>query len=1385
MLHLQKGSSNSVTIRLLGLLLVLLITLYIPSAISATNFEAGKYSFNESDGRIKLNIINDGGNDFALKMHFRISSSGANAATYKTDFNPIDNDDNISIGPGGTSASVSFDIIDDTIDEGEGEDFTVELWSGSVGESGVKKYDSTYVYIKDNDTAQLGYIRAIKEVVTVNEGQQASVGFERIQGSDGAIKAEYYVESGSANEGSDYTGTSGSLTWPDGDSSIQYVKVNTKEDQVDEPDEEFHVYLDNYEADIFAETKVVIKNVARKPGQINLEQYDYTVNENAGKITVKVRRQGGTDGKVSVDYRTSEMSDDKGSKATIGKDFSENKGTLTWNDGDSGDKSISIDILKDELNEGTERFALDFSNPGGGAKIDFSGRVSVSITDVPPEYGRIRIKTKAITVKENGGNASVTVERLDGSTGKVSVKYSTGASGDSAEKDKDYKNTSGALSWAAGDNSSKTIEIPLLTDLLKESNETFTLSLSGVSGGATLDSQKSASITIQDSTNFGSLQFKSASAKYSESAGTVNIEVERSGGSDGAVSVDYSIGSSTDTATNNADYKASNGTLSWANGDNKAKLITLDILRDELQENDESLLISLKNPKGNATLGDTSTSRITISDATSFGNISFSTANATTQEDAGSLVIKVQRTGGNDGAVSVRVRSGATNDTASAGSDYTALDEVIQWANGESGEKSVSLKVLEDDEIDATESLTLTLNEVGGGALVTSPTSMQVEIENTTLPKFGGIGFATANSNIIEGAGLTQFSVQREGGSDGVVTVQYTIGIAGDSAEEGTDYSTPKRSGELQWEDKSSIAQTIDVTILADAIAEDNETLTISLSGPTGGAALSTNSVHTITIQDTLPNDFNPVMNILSGDQQSGFPGTVLQPFVISVNDGDTPAPGVAVDWTIEPSDAGRLVDGDTTRANGDATASNTLEIIKGGVITVTATINTARSKNKQLLSRASASAATFTVNAGFEGAANLNPNQQRVGKALDNACPALEAANELTAQQQDLLDTCNALQSGGTANLPLNIARLTPEELFAVGTSLLDTSDIQVTNVQSRINAIRLGASGLDLASLQIDLYGQQIPGYVSNAIGKQLSGGGAGDGDDGRLGVFVNGSVAFGSLDETDTEMGLDFDTQGLTLGVDYRTDENWVFGGALGLTSHSGDYSSEGGKLALSGTSLSGFATWYDGEEAYFDAILSFGQNAFEVKRRINLEGQDDQFAISKPDASEFSLSIGAGLEYRSDAWQYGPYGRLGFTSAKVSSYKESASNPNGAGSGSVLAFEEQSLTSSLLVLGGQLSKTISTSSGVWIPQIRLELEHRLDDSNREIEATFIHDPTSTSFEISSENIDTDYLNFGTGVSAVFRNGKSGYLFYETRLGQDRLSQHWIKVGMRIEF
>lgn len=36
-----------------------------------------------------------------------------------------------------------------------------------------------------------------------------------------------------------------------------------------------------------------------------------------------------------------------------------------------------------------------------------------------------------------------------------------------------------------------------------------------------------------------------------------------------------------------------------------------------------------------------------------------------------------------------------------------------------------------------------------------------------------------------------------------------------------------------------------------------------------------------------------------------------------------------------------------------------------------------------------------------------------------------------------------------------------------------------------------------------------------------------------------------------------------------------------------------------------------------------------------------------------------------------------------------------------------------------------------------------------------------------------------------SALFKNGKSGFVYVESRVGQDNVSQYWFKTGFRMEF
>jgi len=98
----------------------------------------------------------------------------------------------------------------------------------------------------------------------------------------------------------------------------------------------------------------------------------------------------------------------------------------------------------------------------------------------------------------------------------------------------------------------------------------------------------------------GVIGFKSADALVRESQSGVSVYVQRTGGRAGAVSVRFAT--SDRSALGGADYSPSSGTLTWLDGDNMDKVITIAILGDSIVESTESLDVTLSNPTGGAFL---------------------------------------------------------------------------------------------------------------------------------------------------------------------------------------------------------------------------------------------------------------------------------------------------------------------------------------------------------------------------------------------------------------------------------------------------------------------------------------------------------------------------------------------------------------------------------------------------------------------------------------------------------------------------------------------------------------------------------------------------------------------------------------------------------------
>ena len=122
------------------------------------------------------------------------------------------------------------------------------------------------------------------------------------------------------------------------------------------------------------------------------------------------------------------------------------------------------------------------------------------------------------------------------------------------------------------------------------------------------------------------------------------------------------------------------------------------------------------------------------SSPTHLGVLQFSAQSYRTSEGARTATIRVTRTGGSDGAVSVHYTTGGG--TAKAGSDYTSASGTLSWAAGEANSKTFAISIINDTAIEKMETVGITLSTPTGGAIVGSQSRATLSIvdDDTTTP---------------------------------------------------------------------------------------------------------------------------------------------------------------------------------------------------------------------------------------------------------------------------------------------------------------------------------------------------------------------------------------------------------------------------------------------------------------------------------------------------------------------------------------------------------------------------------------------------------------------------------------------------------------------------
>jgi hypothetical protein len=137
---------------------------------------------------------------------------------------------------------------------------------------------------------------------------------------------------------------------------------------------------------------------------IQLTQSTFSVNENAGSLTVNVTRSGDTSSFATVKYGTSDTAGAApcttiGSAASSRCDYLTSSGTLAFAAGETA-KSFAIPIVDDVYTENAESFTVTLSNPVG-ATLGATSSATLTINDGGAETGANPIDTASFFVRQH------------------------------------------------------------------------------------------------------------------------------------------------------------------------------------------------------------------------------------------------------------------------------------------------------------------------------------------------------------------------------------------------------------------------------------------------------------------------------------------------------------------------------------------------------------------------------------------------------------------------------------------------------------------------------------------------------------------------------------------------------------------------------------------------------------------------------------------------------------------------------------------------------------------------------------------------------------------------------------------------------------------------
>ena len=374
--------------------------------------------------------------------------------------------------------------------------------------------------------------------------------------------------------------------------------------------------------------------------------------------------------------------------------------TIAFNATDTT-KNIDIPLYNDNKDEGDESFMVSIAVAGSlppGYELG-NKATTVTIKDNDPTPSLAIATPAAVTEGNSGTTDMVFIVNLGAASGRqVTVNYAVDTTSTATSASDFTALPSGTLTFTPSQ-TSKTITVSVIGDVLDEPNETIVLKLSSASNATT------GTITDDDATPSLAITAPSAVTEGDSSRTDMVFTVSLDAASGKQVTVGYAAVDTASTATPASDFTALPSDTLTFTPSQISQSITVAVTGDAVDEPNETVVLKLSNPI-NDDDGDPSLTITAPSAVVTEGN------SGTTD-----MVFTVTLAPTSGQQVSVDYGVDATS-TATADTDFTDLAGTLTFAAGDTS-KSITVAVTGDVVDEPNETVVLKLSNSTNASITT------------------------------------------------------------------------------------------------------------------------------------------------------------------------------------------------------------------------------------------------------------------------------------------------------------------------------------------------------------------------------------------------------------------------------------------------------------------------------------------------------------------------------------------------------------------------------------------------------------------------------------------------------------------------------------------